>query len=756
MSANTDTHDSNAAASKPGAEHGAAISRRAFLIAGAAAGGGLLLNFSLPLPTLGTERAPNNVVPGRLNAFVRIATDGTVTIMAKNPEIGQGIKTMLPMIIAEELDVDWQKVRIEQAGLDPDSYGAQFAGGSFATTLNWEPLRRAGAAGRQMLVAAAASQWRVPAAQCTTTASVVHHRSSGRHLGYGALASLAATLPAPDLKSVVLKDPKEFRIIGHTVRGIDSPLVVSGKPLFGIDVVVPGMRYAIYEKCPVFGGKVVSANLDAVKTLPGVRQAFLVHGGTALDGLLDGVAIVADSWWQANRALDQLKVVWNEGATASQSSAGFARAAAELAQQPPTKSLRVDGDINAAFGSAAKIVASRYEYPFLAHATLEPQNCTVAVSEGKVEIWAPTQTPQSGRELVAKTLGVPEAQITIHMTRCGGGFGRRLKNDYMAEAAWIARAAGVPIKLLWNRRQDIQHDFYRPAGFHHFKAGLDGAGKLIAFRDHFISFGTGDTFAGSASMSADEFPARFVPHLEYGASLIPLGVPTGALRAPGSNALAFAFQSFLDEVAAAARRDPLQFRLDLLGEPRVLPPPTGASANQPGFDTARMRNALVRVAELSAWGKRQLPPGRGMGIAFYYSHLGYFAEVVDVSVSAEGEITINQVWVVGDVGSQIINPSGAENQVQGATLDGLAQALGQAITIEAGHTVQSNFHEFNLLRMRQAPPVTVQFIKSDNSPTGLGEPALPPVIPALCNAIYAATGKRVRSLPIDPALLKSA
>ena len=724
-------------------------SRRDFLKVSAAAGGGLLLSFALP--SLSKAAAMGHAEEGTtvLNAYVRIAADNTVAIMSKNPEIGQGIKTMLPMLIAEELDVDWSQVHVEQALADNTVYGRQVAGGSMATPLEWNPMRKVGAAGRQMLVAAAAKRWKVAENECTTASGEVRHQASGRSLSYGELAAAAAKLPVPNLDSVKLKDPKDYKIIGHSIPGVDSPLVVKGEPLFGIDTVVPGMLYAVFQKCPVFGGKVVSANIGAIKAMPGVRQVFVVEGGTNLAGLMPGVAILADGWWRAEKARRKLQVEWDEGATAQQSSEDFARQAAKLGPKQPTMSLRNDGDVASALQGAAHVVEAAYSYPFLAHAALEPMNCTAHVQDDRAEIWAPTQNPEPGRVLVARTLGLDAKNIIVHMTRIGGGFGRRLMNDYMVEAAWISKLAGVPVKLLWSRADDIQHDFYRPAGWHFFKGGLDADGKVVAWQQHFVSFGSNGKFASSASLDADTYPAGRVANLSYGASLIASGIPTGPLRAPGDNGLAFVFQSFIDEMAHPAGKDPLQFQIGLLGKDELLP---GKGA---GFNTGRSRAVLEKVREVSGWGKRSLPPRTGLGVAFYYSHLGYFAEVVEAAVSNEGQVKINHVWAVGDVGSHIINPTAALNITQGGILDGLGEALNQKITIEKGRVVQANFDTFAPLRMSQSAPIEVHFLTTDNSPTGLGEPPLPAAIPALCNAIFAAIGKRVRTLPIDPAKLKA-
>ena len=703
------------------------IDRRGFIKVSALAGGGLVVGsyFTFANSVAFAESAPATAVDFTPNVFISITPSGTITLVAPNSEMGQGIKTSLPMIIAEELDVKWEAVTVTQGDFNP-AYGRQFSVGSGSTTANYMSLRRAGATARALLVEAAAHTWGVPAGECSTEQGVVIHAASGRRATYGSLATKAATLTAP--ANVSLKDPKDFKLIGTRVPGVDNRKIVSGAPLFGIDVKLPGMLYATYTKCPVFGGTVGTANLDEVKSRPGVRDAFVLDN---IAGLQSGVAVVADSTWNAFSATKTLRVQWNEGPQVAQNSIDMAKQAEALAKATPP----------AALPEGAKLVEAVYHYPFLAHATLEPQNCTALFKNGVMEMWTPTQIPSVGQGLVTQGLGVAAKDTVVHITRLGGGFGRRGSNEFSMEAAAIAKKLeGTPIKLTWTREQDFAHDNYRSNGWHYFSAGVDGQGKVVALHDAFVKMQ-----GGPGDMSAVGFPFIAIPGSVVKSSKLTAGVPTGYWRAPGDNGNVWATQCFVDELAHAAGKNPLAYTLDLLA---AVPAVAGGR-----FDPAKMTAVLKLATEKAKWGEPRVR-GEGQGFAITYSNNAYVAIVADVAVSRAGDLKIKKLTAAVDAGT-IINLSGAEAQIQGAMLDGISAAWFQKITIERGAAAQTNFNQYPLMRMNQSPPVVdVHFVKSSAPPTGMGEPGLPAAAPAVCNAIFAATGKRIRTLPFAGESLK--
>jgi len=737
------------------------VGRRDFLRLSALAGGGLVIGFylkssgdataaELAAPTAGTEFKPN--------AFIRIAPNGAVTIVSKQPEIGQGIKTSLPMVIAEELEVNWKDVTIEQADLN-QIYGGQSAGGSRSTPSNYDNFRKLGATARAMLIDAAAQTWGVPASECTAENGTIKH-SSGKVLKYGDLVAKASTLPVP--ASAPLKDPKDFKLMGKRITGVDNPKIVTGKPLFGIDTKLPGMLYAVYEKCPVWGGKVVSSNVDQVKSLPGVKDAFVIDGTTNTAGLVPGVAIVADSTWAAISARKQLRVTWDEGKYANDSWETFSSKAKELSTQPGTQTIRKNGDVEAAFASAAKVITAEYSYPFISHLSIEPQNCTAHWHDGKMEIWAPTQNPGVANGMITQLLEVPAENIIVHMMRAGGGFGRRLSGDYMIEAAAIAKRVSAPVKLTWTREDDLRHDQYRAGGFHYLKGAVDANGKIAAWKGHFVTFGSMRAGRGGgapslqggqgATLDAAQFPAGFLDNYLSEQTVMECNIPMGPWRAPGNNVFSFVMQGFIDELAHAAGRDPLEFRLELLNDKK----PEAANAGGRGgfggggFSAERMLGVVKLVAEKSGWNPKKFAKGKGQGIAFHFSHSGYIAMVAEVTVSQAGELKVDRVVAACDVGAQIVNLSGAESQVQGSVIDGLGTMMFQELNIERGRVVQSNLTEYPMIRIPDAPTkVEVHFLPTNYPTTGLGEPAMPPVAPTIGNAIFAACGKRVRQFPIS-------
>ena len=706
------------------------LNRRSFLKVSMLATGALLIGVGCDDRLQVNEMRDGTWIP---NLYLRIDADGTVTIISKNPEAGQGVKTAFPMVVAECLEVDWKNVKVEQAPLD-DRYGRQVVGGSRGTPDGWDDLRIAGTAARYLLVAAAAKEWNVRDSECEARQGAVLHALTGKSARYESLLSVAASLPVPKVGDLELKSrPSEFKLLGTFVSGVDNPKIVTGQSLFGCDIRLDGMLYAVFHKCPNFGGQVRRANVEDIRKLPGVTHVFIVKGTADLSGLQPGVAVVANTWWQAQSAREKLRVEWDT--SHSDSTAEYDRQGAALASESG-EVLRADGDVETAFKYAKRVISASYYYPFVSHANLEPQNCTAVYHEsGRLELWAPSQDPKGGRELVARTLGMPEKQLHVNLTRIGGGFGRRLRNDFMVEAAWIAREIRQPVQLQWTREDDMAHDFFRPAAWHHFKAGIDNNGKMTAFDHHFVTFGSGSRIVSGAGLSPAHYPAGLVPNFRFRRSIIETNVPTGPWRSPGHSAYCWAYQSFFDEVAIAAGRDQLEFRLDLLSR----------SYGESPLDLERTRGTLKLAAERSGWGRRELGTNRGLGMAFHHDHGGFVSHVAQV-VADGAKIFVEKVYSGIDVGP-ILNMSGAMNQVEGAVVDALSTAQLE-ITFKNGAVEQSNFHDYELLRMNQAPEIECHFIQNDVSPTGLGEPPIAPATPAITNAIFAATGTRVRTLPL--------
>ena len=725
------------------------LDRRQFLQLTGMVGGGLMLGFALP-----RARANTNGSTFHPNGYIKIDETG-VTLYAPNPEIGQGVKTSLPMMVAEELDVSWDDVQVVQSAIDRNAYGGQFAGGSMSTPANYMRLRQAGATARAMLIQAAAEEWNVAANTLSTKSSQVLQTGTNRKISYQEIASAAAALPVPSPENVKLKDPKQFRLLGTRVTGVDNDALVRGEPLFGIDVTLPDMKYAAYHKCPALGGSVISSNIEEIKQMPGVVDAFVLEGNGNVGELLPGIAIIANSTWEVLQAKRALKVEWDESQAAKDSWTAAKKEAERLAKEPATQ-VADNGDFDAAMNASTAKASGFYQYHFVTHAPLEPQNCTAHYKGDSLELWAPTQTPGSAIGTAANMTGLQTSQVTLHQMRCGGGFGRRLYNDFVSEAAAIARRSKTPIKLQWTREDDTAFDLFRAGGFHQMDGCVDDDGKVTGWRNRYIAFAPGGRPA--ISMSGGVFPGGLVDNLRVEQVALDWTNRCAAWRAPGSNVFAFVVQCFLDELAHAGQRDPLEVLLEVLGEPRSV----GGGWRGQGMHTGRAANVVKLAAEKAGWGK-ELPKNHGMGVAFYYSHAGHIAEVAEVSVGGKEDtvtnrsgasvvrrkLTVHKVTVAADVGP-IINLSGAENQAEGSVIDALSTMMDLSVTFENGRAQQTNFDKYRMLRASSAPAVASHFIDTgEHSPTGLGEPVFPPLAPAVGNAIFAACGHRVRTLPIS-------
>ena len=734
--------------------------RREFLKAGAAAAGGLLLAVCLPSRLRGELAGAAAAPPADAfaNAFLRIGTDGSITITVPRPEIGQGVRTALPMLVAEELEADWTRVRVEQADLDPERFGrdTQFSGGSNSVRGSWLPMRRAGAAAREMLARAAAERWGVDAGSCRAVRGTVQHAASGRRASYGELAAAAARLPVP--AEPRLKDPSTFTVIGRRTRLLDAPAIVRGAARYGLDTRVPGMLYAVVERAPVFGARVERVDGAAALAVPGVRGVHVIDADAIPDfgennpRPVNGVAVVADSTWAAMTGRRALQVRWS-GGTAGESSERLRALCAEAARRGTGGVARSDGDVERALASAAHTLEAVYEVPFLSHAQMEPMNCTAHASAGRCEVWAPTQNPEEAAVAVGRTLGIAPSAVTMHIVRAGGGFGRRYYSDFVAEAALVSKMAGAPVQVVWTREDDLRHGFYRPAGYHVLRGGVDSSGMPVAWSHHLVNATRGDYLRwgpgepGDGELRRDTFPGGFIPNYRLSHTPVQSAVPRGQWRAVADSALGFVDNGFLDELARLGGRDPLELRLAMLGPTRDVPYYSGR------YNTGRLRRVLELAAERAGWG-RALPAGRGLGIAACYANSAYCAHVAEVSVErATGAVRVHRVVSAIDCGTAV-NPLGVEAQVEGSVAQGVSTVLHEAITAADGRVVQGNFHEYRLLRIGEMPSVEVHIIPGDGPPLGVGEGALPPAAPAVVNAIHAATGRRVRRLPLGTEVLR--
>ncbi len=678
--------------------------------------------------------------------FLKISSDGRIIIYSKNPEIGQGIKTSFAQIIAEELEVDWKQVEVEQGLLD-NRFGAQFAGGSTGIKTNFDALRKAGAGAKEMLIEAAARKWRVSLDKCYAREGSVYLKGSDKKLSYGELAADASKLNVRE--NPTLKDRKDYTIIGKSIRGVDNKKIVTGSMEFGLDARPKGMVVAVIERCPVFGGKVKSVNDAEALKIEGVEKVVILDATKSPTQVIGGVAVIAKNTWTAMKGRKALKIEWDMTGVEIESDENL-KARFEKNLNGIGEILRDDGNVDEAFATCAKVHEATYEAPFLAHVPMEPMNFIADVKADSVEVWGPTQVPGAVRGAAVELTGVPANKIKVRMTRVGGGFGRRLMADYAWEAIALSKQIGKPVQVVWTREDDIKHDFFRPNGMYRLKAGLDSNNRLVAWQLK-GSTTSRRAFSGQTSgtheteVFPDGFPAGFIPSFRMEYTAVVSKVPRGAWRAPGHNVTAWLDQTFIDEMAFVAGKDPIAFRLEVLGEEDVLMPYRDHGG--PVYSTRRLKDVIRLAAERSNW-SQPAKPGTFRGFAAHFMFGAYVAEVITISMPTPTSVKVENVTAVVDCGL-IINKSGALNQLEGGIVDGLNAALNSAIHIENGRVKETNFDEYKMLRMKDAPTIDVHLVDSPESPEGLGEMTLPPVAAALCNAIFVATGKRIHRLPIN-------